>query len=378
MRKIGIYRTAFPLASETFIREQAQALRAYEAQMICRDLVAEAKEFEPVVSIRGRNSRVNRLGFTLLGACGGFSEPGLLGRLALLHAHFAPDAVMAMSLAKKLRIPLVVTCHGSDVTVSDQALVRDGKVSGLRYLLQRSALRSYASRFLAVSDFLRRTMLDRGFPAEKVVRHYVGVDTRKFVPMLQGQSPVSDSPYILSVARHSEVKGVDLLLKGFARVAARNPELRLVQIGNGTLTGSLRQLASDLGIGDRVDFLGAQPSQEVLRYVQQARALVLSSRKAASGAEESFGLVLLEAAACHVPVIGTRVGGIPEALIDGETGFLVNPEDDADLAQKLSVLLENKDLALAMGIRGGEFVRDVFDLHKQTRKLESLYSEVMA
>ena len=284
--------------------------------------------------------------------------------------------LLALPIAEYLGVPLVATCHGSDVTVNDWGLVSGGRIADLRYLLQRSRLFSRANRFIAVSDFLKQRMIESGYPAQKVVRHYIGVDTKRFVPAREMSPQDERHSYVLSVARHSEVKGLDILIRAFARVADRHPALRLVQIGAGALTPQLKALVESLGLEQRVDFLGARPSRDVLRYIQGCCLLVLSSRKARNGAEESFGLVLAEAAACGIPTIGTRVGGIPEAVVDGQTGILVPPDDEMALAASMDGLLGNPDLALEMGRRAREWVCDCFDLERQTARLERIYDEV--
>jgi glycosyltransferase involved in cell wall biosynthesis len=186
--------------------------------------------------------------------------------------------------------------------------------------------------------------------------------------------PKGGENFILSVARHTEVKGVDVLLRAFARVLRLHPQLRLVQIGGGALTPELKALAVQLGVEKSTNFLGPQPPAAVLTYLQSCKALVLSSRQAQSGAVEAFGLVLSEAAACGVPCIGTRVGGIPEAVLDGETGFVVEAENIEELAEKISLLITDQGLAASMGKRGREMVCDLFDIRVQTRKLEALYA----
>ncbi|MCA9183091.1 MAG: glycosyltransferase [Planctomycetales bacterium] len=324
-----------------------------------------------------RNSKsLAALMFTAFGRIGQLGRDQSLAAIRLMHAHFAPDAVLALPIAEYLGVPLVTTCHGSDITVSDWNIFRAGKISGLRYLLQRKDLLSYGARFIAVSDFLKQRMIDAGYPADKVVRHYVGVDTTRFVPLEASRNSVDHAPYVLSVARHSDVKGLDTLIKAFARVVARHPELRLVQIGDGELMPRLKSLAADHGLEDRIEFLGARRPQDVLWYMQRCRLLVLSSRRSLNGAEESFGLVLAEAAACGIPCVATLVGGIPEAVVAGQTGCLVPPDDVGALSDAIDGLIGCPDLAAAMGRRAREMVRDCFDLHRQTGQLERIYDEV--
>lgn len=373
--KVGVYRTVYPLYSETFIAEQIRAYSQYQPVLICRELVRDVEDLD-VVTIGNKRRFLKKVGFSAFGFSDVFDNFSALKNVRLIHAHFAQGAVLALPLARKLNVPLVVTCHGADVTVSDKYLAASMMLTNFRYLASRGKLMREASAFIAVSDFLRNAMIQRGFPAEKVVRHYIGVDTVRFVPRKGMLHQKSEAQFILSIARHTDVKGIDLLLKAFARVVRLHPYLRLVQIGGGALTTKLKTLVVQLGIEENVNFLGPQSPVEVLPYLQSCAALVLSSRQSKTGAEEAFGLVLSEASACGVPCIGTRVGGIPEAVVHGETGFIVEPENVEDIAEKISVLVSDRDLANAMGRRGREMVCDLFDIRNQTKKLEALYVQL--
>lgn len=372
---VGVYRTAFPLYSETFISEQIRALSVYAPLVITRTPHAGATDYD-LVELFSRTRFVEALLFTAFGRMGSLSDNPRLSQLRLMHAHFAPDAVLAMPIAKHFGVPMITTCHGSDVTVDDLHIARSGKISGLRYLLERGELFSYGSKFLAVSKFLKDRMIAVGYPSDKVVLHYIGVDTARFRPNDHVETPLQGRRFILSIARHTDVKGLDILVDAFSVVARRDPQLLLVQIGSGELTTKLKAQASDLGVRNRILFLGAQPHREVLRYLQGCELLVLSSRRARNGAEESFGLVLAEAAACGAPIVATRVGGIPEAVLEGETGLLVPADNSEKLAEAISTLCNCPDVSSEMGRRGREFVCDCLNLGKQTHILESIYSEI--
>jgi glycosyltransferase involved in cell wall biosynthesis len=151
----------------------------------------------------------------------------------------------------------------------------------------------------------------------------------------------------------------------------------LVIVGDGPLRKKLVRKVSSYGLQDRVIFLGVRPHQEVLDLMQKAIVLVQPSVTARTGDSEGLGSVFLEAAASGIPVIGTHHGGIPEAVVDGVTGFLV-PERDADaLAEKLLVLLSDKSLREEMGRAGRKMVEDKFDMRRQTEKLEKIYEGLL-
>lgn len=371
MRKIGIYRTAYPLASEAFITQQASAMTRYSPFFLVRSKRGPV-DFEHIALSEGRAGRFRVLLFAGTHLALLLGSTVRLRELSLLHAHFGPDGVSVMPLARRLRIPLIVTFHGGDCTISRNSMWLSGKLYNYHFLMREEKLKKEAALFLAVSGFLRRRLLDKGYPDRKVRTHYIGVDTEKFKPAER----VCDEPYILCVGRHVAVKGIDVLLRAFSGLAKKHQALSLLQVGEGPLTGTLQTLAHTLGIAARVRFLGAQPHDTIVELMRGARVFSLPSQEAENGESEALGIVFNEASACGVPVVATRHGGIPEAVLDGETGFLVPEKDDAALAEKLDMLLADAALARRMGRRGREYVCEAFDLRKQTRVLERIYDEV--
>jgi glycosyltransferase involved in cell wall biosynthesis len=221
-----------------------------------------------------------------------------------------------------------------------------------------------------VSEFIKDCLVARGYPAERIVKHYIGVDTAVFRPSATNST---DWPYILCVARHAEKKGIDDLLRAFSSIASLHPEVRLVLVGDGRLTGALKSLAYTLSIDHRVEFLGAQPAEIVLKLMQGARIFALFGRVGETGDAEGLGIVFNEASACGVPIVTTRVGGIPEAVIHGENGYLVAPGDISEFSKNLDRLLRDRELSRTMGERGRQIVCERFDIRKQSIELERIY-----
>ena len=162
-------------------------------------------------------------------------------------------------------------------------------------------------------------------------------------------------------------------MRAFASIAVKHPSVTLLQVGQGALTAKLQTLTKQLGIDKRVRFLGAQPHKTVLQLMQKAEIFALPSQIAKSGECEGLPIVILEASACGVPVVSTYHSGIPEAVIDGETGFLVSEKDHKSLAEKLDMLLRDRALGKKMGQQGRELINERFDIRKQTSKLEAIY-----
>ncbi|MDJ0691591.1 MAG: glycosyltransferase [Xenococcaceae cyanobacterium MO_188.B32] len=373
MKQIGIYVRTFPRISEAFITEQAQNLTQYEPTFIASTLLQETPF--PSISLSQNDFwKIKQITHTLTCFPNLFSRYfELISKLDLIHAHFGPNGVYAMALAEKLKIPFLVTFHGYDITLTRQAIWRTGKLLYYQLLFHEQELKTKASAFIAVSNFIRHKLIEQGYPQEKIIQHHIGVNTAKFVP----PSQKADERYILCVGRHTEKKGIDTLLRAFARIAAKHPRVTLLQVGKGELTTELQKLTLQLGINNQVRFLGAQPHEKVMQLMQQAEIFALPSQVAKSGECEGLPMVILEASACGIPVVSTYHSGIPEAVIDGETGFLVSEKDDKSLAEKLDILLSDRALGKKMGEQGRDLINEKFDIRKQTIKLEAIYDSLI-
>jgi glycosyltransferase involved in cell wall biosynthesis len=275
----------------------------------------------------------------------------------LIHAHFAPDGCNAMGLADALNIPLIVSLHGYDVTRSD-------KFHSRQYLHRRSQLFKRAARFLCVSNFIREQALAIGFPAHKAVVHYTGVDNDFFRP----DPRVHRESVVLFVGRLVPEKGCTCLLQAMAYVQRFVP-VRVVIIGDGPLRASLEQQARETV--RNCQFLGAQSREIVRDWMNRARVFCTPSIM------EGFGMVFAEAQAMGLPVAGFETGGVPEAVANGETGFLVTNGDWRELATKLVLLLKFPSLWEQFSKAAQQRARRLFDIQKLKTALEEIYQSVL-
>ncbi|PPS41156.1 glycosyltransferase [Chroococcidiopsis sp. TS-821] len=372
MRNIGIYRRVFPLKSEAFIKEQTQNLSRYQPTFIANTLLTEIP-FHNIALSQSDFLGFKQNLFLLTRSPHLFKKLFNSEVIDLIHAHFGPDGVYAMALAEKLKIPFLVTFHGYDITISRKALWRKGKFLYYQLIFHEEELKRKAAAFIAVSQFIQDKLLEKKYPEEKIIQHYIGVDTTKFSP-----GKKAAERYILCVGRHTHKKGIDTLLRAFAQVARKHSDVNLIQVGTGALTEELHALAKALGLEQRIRFLGAQTHEKVLNLMRGAEIFALASQTAPNGDCEGLPIVLNEASACGIPVVSTKHSGIPEAIIDGETGFLVSERDYMALADKLDIILSNPDLGTKMGRQGRKLVCEKFDLHKQTLKLEAIYDSLVA
>ncbi len=375
MAEIAIFRHNLFKVSEPFISEQAQRLRRHTPLYLGRLRYGDPPAGAASLAVQDLGpgwkwparvawqtiSRTPRPYMRLLGD----------RRPALIHAHFGIEGVYALPLARRLGIPLVTTFHGFDATLSTAALLCSP--AWANYPLLRRRLARQGDLFLCASSFIRDRVIGMGFPAHRTRIHYIGVDCAAIRP----RGPGEETPTILHVGRLVDVKGARYLLLAFAAVAQSLPDARLVIIGEGPLQRPLQALARSLGLGHRIRFLGAMRHAEVLHWMRRAAMLVLPSVRTNTGRVEGLGMVALEAAASGVPVIGSRLGGIPEAVLDGQTGLLV-PERNADaLAGAMRDLLGDPALRRRMGQQARARVERQFDLSRQTDALEALYDAVL-
>ena len=360
---IVIYRSPLFNRSETFVRSHALSLVRY------RPLLAGLEDKGNVPpELRSRLFLPRTAGERIFARMGHWDR--LADRLRgenpeLVHAHFAPDALAALPLAHALGVPLIATLHGYDVTRTRGRMLASGRLSWMKYALRRRAVMQGCRLFLTVSDALRRAALVQGFPADRVQTHYLGIDTARFRPGGEREQGL-----VLHVGRLVEKKGTAVLIDAMARLS----DARLVVIGDGPDRRRLERRAA--GLGERVRFLGNLGEEEVAEWMRRAALLAAPSVTARDGDAEGLPTVIVEAAASGLPVVATHHSGIPEAVSDGETGFLV-PEREAEaLAARMGLMLESSDLRARMGHAARRMAEEKFDLRLQTARLEDIYDSL--
>ena len=279
----------------------------------------------------------------------------------LLHVHFGTDATRARGVAARLRIPLVVTFHGHDVTVLDDA----------RYVRELDRVLADADLLIAVSGFVAEQLIALGADPAKVHTHHTGIPVRDGVVRAERRAGV------LFVGRLVEKKGVADLVTAYAGLDRRlRDEHPLVIVGDGPLEASLRDLCAQLDVA--ATFTGRLDSGEVSGWFERSAVACVPSKRAADGNSEGLPTVIMEAAAHSTPVIASVHSGNTEAVVDHVTGLLF-PEGDVDgLAGALSQLLSDDVARTEMGLQARKMVETEFDIVRQTTKLETLYDEILA
>ncbi len=361
----AIFRTALFNPTERFIQEQAASLTRWRPLLVGLerkgDIAPELKEGMILPA-----NVAERLAFAATGRGGRIEARLRAAQPKLIHAHFGTDGLKMLNLARALRLPLITHLRGYDVTRSRAALLASGRPGWSRYALQRKRLMNQGDLFLAVSDALRRKAVALGYPAKRTRTHYNGVDLDRFQPGKRPREPGT----ILHIGRLVEKKGTADLLAALAGMTG----VRLVVIGDGPLRAALQRQAGELGV--KAQFLGAQNVGEVAEWMRRATLLAAPSVTARDGDAEGLPNVVVEGAASGIPVVATRHSGIPEAVEDGETGFLVPEHDRAALAERIGTLLGSPHLRREMGFAARALAVERFDRLRQAERLEAIYDEV--
>jgi glycosyltransferase involved in cell wall biosynthesis len=298
-------------------------------------------------------------------------------RIQIVHTYNFYPNVFALPAARLARAPRVV------------ASIRDTGVyqTPMQKRVQRLACRM-ADCIVVNAEAVRRWLIGEGYQPKKIVVIRNGVDLSRFESEGDGGRVRHElgvpqgAPIVAVVSRLHELKGLDDFLEAAALLAARHREVRFLIVGgrlavrdgtpvsDDTYSESLARRARHLGIADRVVFTGFR--LDVAELLREATVSVLPSLS------EGLSNVLLESMAAGVPVVTTPVGGSPEAVVDGETGFLVPTRNPGVLARAIEALLADSGLAQRMGRAGRRRIEEHFSLEGMARTTERLYRSLLA
>ncbi|MFS0635609.1 N-acetyl-alpha-D-glucosaminyl L-malate synthase BshA [Mesobacillus foraminis] len=295
------------------------------------------------------------------------AEVAVRENLDLLHVHYAiPHAVCAI-LAREMSgkdLKIVTTLHGTDITV----LGYDPSLSdAIRFGIERS------DAVTAVSNSLVGQTYDLINPKKNIQCVYNFIDDRVYrrscsSKLRQEYGILPEEKVVIHVSNFRAVKRVTDVVKTFANISKSLPA-KLLLVGDGPEMKVVCDLVNQLGLRDKVLYLGKQDNLEELYSISNLK-LLLSEK-------ESFGLVALEAMACGVPCIGTNVGGIPEVIEDGVTGFVCNLGDIEEFSAKAIRLLSDPDLYQQLSEHSVLAVKEKFAAQKIVEEYEAIYEQVL-
>src|SRR6266542_1565201 len=282
-----------------------------------------------------------------------------------VHVHFANRAAHTALFLKEISgIPFSVTAHGQD-------LMKD--------LCNDNLLREIfaSAEFVAAETDYSRDLLRQRFPDSRIHRVYNGMDLTRF-PAPNYEASINQAPRIISIGRLVAFKGFEYLIDACAELARQGLEFTCEIIGDGPLRGDLEAKIRKVNLSDRVRLLGSLSQGAVLAKLRSADVFALASVTDAQGASDVFPTVIIEAMAAARPVVSTRLAGIPESVVHGETGLLVSPGDATELAQALEQLMRDPELRSRLGRAGRARVEQHFRIEHTVAPLVKLFEKTPA
>ena len=365
-RRIAYVLNIFPKLSESFIAGELAELRRRGVELRILSLRPPREELRHAIVAQAGLDRLTHY------EPGQFSAVVRSFRPQLLHAHFATESTAtARELAAEHDLPFTFTAHGYDIH----------RKPPLDFAARAAAARAVVTVSTANADYIANEF--------RVPRGHIrvipcGVDTQRFRPehakigsagaLRSERSPEARpaDPLIVCVARHVKVKNLDVLLEACAALRRRGTRFRCIMLGDGPSRAGLEAARARLGLQGLVEMPGAVDQGEVLNCWHRATLGVLTSEN------EGMPVSLMEAAACGVPVVATRVGGVPELVEDGVTGLLT-PAGDADaLASALDRCLRDAELRRRLGAAARARAEERFSVKHQLEQLLQLWEEVLA
>ncbi|MEM0913123.1 MAG: glycosyltransferase [Planctomycetota bacterium] len=284
-------------------------------------------------------------------------------RPAVVLAHFGHWALRLLPVCNALGVPLVCHFHGMDLSSMLRNKWYDASI--------RRGLRSFAAS-IVVGRRQASILEGLGAPADRL--HWIPCG----VPVADFELGAGSEPGItrfVAVSRLVAWKGPDVTLRAFAEVAAAEPAVELVMIGDGEEAGRLKALAVSLGVADKVKWQGAIGSAEVSAWMRRSDVFLQSSLDHASGWFEGFGVSVAEASSTGLAVVVSRCGGHVDQVVDGQTGYLTEQGDPAAMADRMLALVRDTSLRRRLGAAGRARMASEFDVPAQVAKLENVLAE---
>jgi len=288
----------------------------------------------------------------------------------IIHAHFGPQGVLIAPVAEATNTPLVITFYGNDVS----GLARK-PFWKKRY---PDTFRS-ADLLIGISNHICSRLWSLGASRSKVRCWHLGVDVSRFEYRQADESFDGKTVRCVHVGRLVEKKAPIHLVESLKHALEKLDEsfdLRLKIAGDGPLREDLERSVQRLGIEDRVSVLGAIPHSHVSELLKEANLYTQHCKTATDGDQEGLGVSFIEASATGLPIVATRHNGLPDVILDGETGILVEEGDSEAMGDAIASLAERPREWVKMGEAGRQHIENTFDLQKQATTMKHWFSEL--
>jgi phosphatidylinositol alpha-1,6-mannosyltransferase len=298
----------------------------------------------------------------------------LIGRYDCLHCcDLFPQALNGVFLSRIFNLPLIIFCHGDEISQTDrrrfQPRVRD--------FVYRQA-----DAIVAANQYAWESLVRIGIPKDRIHKLTPGVDLQSFQPRARNKQLIdrfglAGEKVVLTVARLVPRKGHAIVLRALPAVLDRIPNLKYLIVGEGPEKERLEKIVSDLRLDKIVTFVGDVSHHQIAEFYNLCDVFIMTNRLEEGGDIESFGMVFTEANAMCKPVIGGKSGGTAEAVLDGKTGFLVDPDSAPDVAERLLLLLSSETLSKRMGSAGLNRVIQEFSWKTRSDALRQVSADLI-
>ena len=287
----------------------------------------------------------------------------------IVHVHYPDGGGRNHFYFNAVSDRLITSTWGSDVTESKEFPLSQKHKAGVRAILAKSAVVTATTKYLA--DVTSR-YCPPGKPIEVIP---FGVECDLFKPAAVDTTSGPNLKIMrIGFFKNLERKyGPEVLIEAFAKIALACPEARLTMAGKGDMSTMLKSRVAELGLSDKVVFPGRLPHEQMVAAMQGTDIFVMPST-----CQESFGVAAIEASACEVAVVATKVGGVPEAVVDGVTGLLVPPFDADSLAEACIGLIRDTDRRKALGQAGRRFVLEHYQWQRNAATMAGVYRRLLS
>ena len=282
----------------------------------------------------------------------------------MIHAHFGKNGAIVLPFAKKSSLPLFVSFHGGDAS----KFIHLKKSNFRIYNRRRHDLINYSTKFICVSEFIAKKLLDQGFPDEKIVVNYIGINPKDNNFLKKNNR--KDKPLVF-VGRLVEKKGVNILIKSIDSLNKGGyPNLKINIIGSGPLENQLKKQTNN----PNISFLGWKSKKEIENILENSSALIVPSREASNGDSEGLPTVILEGINNEIPIITTYHGGAAEIIENHITGFITFENDHIALSKAIIDFLKRENIEDIV-INAKKKLNQNFNAKKQSYKLQNIFQE---
>ena len=279
-------------------------------------------------------------------------------QIDIVLAEYGTAGSFIAPICVELKIPYIVHFHGKDASSYETLrLFKDG----YDYMFKNSL------KIIAVSKAMFHALEKVGCPETKLLINTYGPH-----PDYLNIKPDNNSNYIISVGRHTYKKAPYLTILAFQKVLERHPNLKLKMIGDGELFDVSKNLVKSLGLENNIILLGALERKEIITHLQSAFLFVQHSIVAYNGDSEGTPVGIIEAMASGLPVVSTRHAGIPDVVLEEETGYLVDENDIEQMVFYILKIAENRNLARTMGQKGKARIEKHYTLDKHLKTINQL------